>query len=44
MAVNRSAVRSAAQVDELLNVRSGELIRVYFEREGQISFTDLVFR
>ena len=27
-----------------LNVRSGEVIRVYVEREGQITFTDLVFR
>ncbi|HUR93230.1 MAG TPA: trypsin-like peptidase domain-containing protein [Gemmatimonadales bacterium] len=42
--INRSAVRTAAQVEELLNVRSGELIRVYIEREGQITFTDLVFR
>ena len=24
--------------------RSGEVIRVYLEREGQITFTDLVFR
>jgi hypothetical protein len=25
-------------------VRSGEVIRVYVERQGQITFTDLVFR
>ncbi|MEP6687199.1 MAG: trypsin-like peptidase domain-containing protein [Gemmatimonadales bacterium] len=42
--INRSAVRTAAQVKDLLNVRSGEVIRVYVEREGQITFTDLVFR
>jgi type II secretory pathway component PulC len=42
--INRSAVRNAAQVEELLNVRSGDVIRVYLEREGQITFTDLVFR
>jgi serine protease Do len=44
LAINRTAVRSASQVGELLNVRSGELVRVYLERNGQISFTDLVFR
>ncbi len=42
--VNRSAVRTASQVEELLNVRGGDLIRVYLERDGQITFTDLVFR
>jgi serine protease Do len=42
--INRSAVRAASQVEDLLNVRSGEVIRVYVEREGQITFTDLVFR
>jgi serine protease Do len=42
--INRSAVRTAEQVEDLLNVRSGEVIRVYVEREGQITFTDLVFR
>jgi serine protease Do len=42
--INRSAVRSASQVEDLLNVRSGEVIRVYLERDGQITFTDLVFR
>jgi len=42
--INRTPVRTAAQVEGLLNVRSGEVIRVYFERDGQITFTDLVFR
>src|SRR5690349_17954725 len=42
--INRSAVRNAAQVEDLLNVRSGEVIRVYLERDGEITFTDLVFR
>jgi serine protease Do len=42
--INRSAVRNATQVEDLLNVRSGEVIRVYLEREGDITFTDLVFR
>ena len=42
--INRSAVRNASQVEDLLNVRSGEVIRVYLERDGDITFTDLVFR
>ena len=42
--INRDAVRTAAQVESLLNVRSGEVIRVYVERDGQITFTDLAFR
>jgi serine protease Do len=42
--INRSAVRTASQVEDLLNVRSGEVIRVYLERDGDITFTDLVFR
>jgi serine protease Do len=44
LAINRTPVRTAAQVQELLNVRPGEVIRVYLERDGQITFTDLVFR
>ncbi len=43
LAINRTPVRSASQVGELLQSRSG-VLRVYFEREGQINFTDLVFR
>jgi serine protease Do len=44
LAINRTPVRAASQVTELLNVRPGEVVRVYLEREGQITFTDLVFR
>ena len=44
LAINRTPVRTAAQVQELLNVRPGEVIRVYLERDAQITFTDLVFR
>jgi serine protease Do len=44
LAINRTAVRGASQVGELLNVPPGEIVRVYLEREGQITFTDLVFR
>ena len=44
LAINRTAVRNASQVGELLNVRPGEIVRIYLEREGQITFTDLVFR
>jgi serine protease Do len=44
LAINRTAVRSPSQVAELLNVRPGEVVRIYLEREGQITFTDLVFR
>jgi serine protease Do len=42
--INRTPVRSAAQVGGLLDSRSGAPVRVYFERDGQINFTDLVFR
>jgi serine protease Do len=44
LAINRTPVRTASQVQELLNVRPGEVVRVYLEREQQITFTDLVFR
>ena len=44
LAINRTAVRAAKQVAELLNVPAGEVVRIYLEREGQITFTDLVFR
>jgi hypothetical protein len=44
LAINRTPVRAASQVGELLNVRPGEVVRVYLERGGQITFTDLVFR
>jgi serine protease Do len=44
LAIDRTPVRAAPQVGELLNVRPGEVVRLYLEREGQITFTDLVFR
>ena len=44
LAINRSPVRNASEVANLLNVRPGQVIRIYVEREGQITFTDLVFR
>ncbi len=44
LAVNRSPVRSAAQVSDLLNVPAGQVVRIYLERAGQVTFTDLVFR
>jgi serine protease Do len=44
LAVNRSPVRSASDVADLLNVRPGQVIRIYVEREGEVTFTDLVFR
>jgi len=31
-------------VASLLNVRPGQVIRIYVERDGQVTFTDLVFR
>jgi serine protease Do len=43
VAINRTPVRTAAQVGDLLQSRAG-VLRVYFERDGQINFTDLVFR
>jgi serine protease Do len=44
LAVNRAPVRSASEVSDLLNVRAGQVIRIYVERDGQVTFTDLVFR
>ncbi len=44
VAINRTNVRSAADVSELLDVRAGEVVRVYFERNGLSTYTDLVFR
>jgi S1-C subfamily serine protease len=44
LAINRSPVRSAADVSDLLDLRPGQVIRIYVEREGQVTFTDLVFR
>jgi serine protease Do len=42
--VNRTPVRDASQVAELLDVRPGAVTRVYLERGGEITFTDLAFR
>src|SRR5215207_2721902 len=44
LAMNRPPVRNASEVADLLNVRPGQVIRIYVEREGQVTFTDLVFR
>src|SRR5215210_2911974 len=44
LAVDRTPVRNASEVSSLLNVRAGQVIRIYVEREGQVTFTDLVFR
>jgi type II secretory pathway component PulC len=44
LAINRSPVRNASEVSDLLNVRAGQVIRIYVERDAQITFTDLVFR
>jgi serine protease Do len=41
--INRTPVRNASQVSDLLQSRAG-VVRVYFERDGQITFTDLAFR
>jgi serine protease Do len=43
IAVNRTPVRSAQQAGELLE-RRRSVMRVYFERSGQVSFVDLVMR
>ena len=44
LAINRSPVRSASQVADLLNVAPGRVVRIYLERQGEVTFTDLVFR
>jgi S1-C subfamily serine protease len=44
LAINRSPVRNASDVAELLNVKPGQVVRIYVEREGQVTFTDLIFR
>ena len=44
LAVDRTPVRNASEVSDLLNVRPGQVIRIYVERDGQITFTDLMFR
>ena len=43
--INRTPVTSAQQVATLLEaVRPRQAFRIYFERDGQLSFTDLSFR
>jgi serine protease Do len=45
LAINRSLVSSARQFAELLEAsRNQQAFRIYFERGGQIIFTDLVFQ
>jgi S1-C subfamily serine protease len=44
LAINRTAVRDASDVAKLLNVRSGQVVRIYLERDGQVTFTDLMFQ
>src|SRR5215204_1275151 len=44
VAIDRTRVRNAAEVADLLNVRAGQVVRIYVEREGQVTFTDLMFR
>jgi serine protease Do len=44
LAIDRTPVRNASEVADLLNVRPGQVIRIYVERDGQITFTDLMFR
>ena len=44
LAIDRTPVRSASDVADLLNVRPGQVVRIYVEREGQVTFTDLMFR
>ncbi len=45
LGIDRTRVRSAAQVGEVLNaLRPRQQFRLYFERSGRVTFTDLVFR
>jgi serine protease Do len=44
VAIDRTPVRNASEVSSLLNVRPGQVIRIYVERDGQVTFTDLMFR
>ena len=44
LAIDRTPVHNASEVSSLLNVRPGQVIRIYVEREGQVTFTDLMFR
>ena len=43
--INRTRVTSAQQVADLLGaLRPREPFRLYFERGGQVGYTDLAFR
>jgi S1-C subfamily serine protease len=45
LAINRTVVTSAREVADLLEPsRTEQVFRIYFEREGQTIYTDLVFR
>jgi len=45
LAINRSLVTTARQVADLLEAsQSDQVLRIYFERGGQIIYTDLLFR
>jgi serine protease Do len=45
LAINRSLITDAQQFGELLEAsRADQAFRIYFERNGQTIFTDLVFR
>jgi serine protease Do len=45
VAMNRHYTRSADDVrSDIENLRPGQAVRVFFEREGQVVYTDLVFQ
>jgi type II secretory pathway component PulC len=45
LAINRSLVTTARQFADLIEAsRNEQAFRIYFERAGQIIFTDLMFR
>ena len=45
MAMNRRYIRSADDVNEVIeNLRPRQPVRLYFERDQQILYTDLVFQ
>ena len=45
VAANRTPIRSADQLASVLgSLGSQEAVRLYLERDGQLTFTDLVFR
>jgi serine protease Do len=45
VAVNRTSVATADDVARAINAYSGRgILRIYFEREGQLAFTDVIIR